>query len=126
MTRAFATTVLAGVLALVAATAAEAACARSGYRFGPGIDRAQSRWIVDAGKPCATVLNPARLFLSGLTIAERAAHGVAGVGSRYQYAYNPQPGYVGRDRFVVRIEFEQNGVRGATLVAVDVVVRPSR
>ncbi|MBK9081876.1 MAG: hypothetical protein IPL88_07260 [Rhizobiales bacterium] len=126
MTRAFAKTVLAGALVLIAADAAQAACARSGYRFGPGIHRAQSLWVVEAGKPCATVLNPARLFLSGLTIAERASHGVAGVGSRYQYAYNPQPGYVGRDRFVVRIEFEQNGRRGATLVAVDVVVRPAR
>ena len=95
---------LAATIAVAGAEAAQAACQRAGHRFGPGIERAQSRWAVEAGQPCATVLNPARLFMSGLTIVTRAEHGVAGVGSRYQYAYNPQPGYVGRDRFAVRID----------------------
>ena len=37
---------LAATIAVAGAEAAQAACQRAGHRFGPGIERAQSRWVV--------------------------------------------------------------------------------
>lgn len=118
-----------GVIAaapLFAAGAAEAACSRAGYRFGPGIATAIDLWRVRQDEPCTATLRPGRLFLQGISITRQAGNGVAGVGSRYQFAYNPAPGFVGRDAFDMRIDFEDNGVRGATQVRVNVIVSPAR
>lgn len=118
---------LALALALVAAfiaTSAEARCKRAGYRFGPGVPETTTSWRVQAGTTCTSALRPGTVFLLGLAIASPSQHGVAGTGSRYQYAYNPRPGFVGRDRFVLRIDYDFRGARGATRVNVDVDVVP--
>jgi hypothetical protein len=121
----FALGVIAAALLFIAG-AAEAACSRSGYRFGLGIAKASDVWRVRQDEPCTATLRPGRLFLQGITITRQANNGVAGVGSRYQFAYNPSPGFIGRDSFEMRIDFEDKGLRGATQVRVDVVVRPAR
>ncbi|MBL8589522.1 MAG: hypothetical protein JNK46_13395 [Methylobacteriaceae bacterium] len=111
---------------LFAAGAAEAACSRTGYRFGPGVATASAVWRVLQDEPCTATLNPGRMYLQGVAITRQANNGVAGVGSRYQFAYNPKPGFVGRDSFEMRIDFENNGLRDATRVRVNVVVTPAR
>jgi hypothetical protein len=61
--------------------------------------------------------------LERLSIARPAQHGAAGVASRYRFAYKPAAGFVGKDSFAVKIDFDYRGRREATLVEIDVTVR---
>ncbi|MBL8589523.1 MAG: hypothetical protein JNK46_13400, partial [Methylobacteriaceae bacterium] len=101
-------------------------CTRQAFRFGPNHPESTSLWRTRAGEACAGQLFPGpRTTLHGLAIERQAANGVAGagVGSKLHYAYNPRPGFVGRDQFVMRIDYEINGQRGASRVRVDVEVQ---
>jgi hypothetical protein len=50
-------------------------------------------------------------------------HGVAGSASRYEYAYRPAPGYVGKDAFDMLIVMDMDGKPRHILVHFDVTVR---
>lgn len=112
------------VIACLAATSAEARCKRAGYRFGPDVGETSTTWQVEAGTACTARLRAGRVFLYGLSIVQRARHGVAGSGSRYQYGYKPAADFTGRDQFVMRIDYDFRGARGSTIVRVDVDVVP--
>jgi hypothetical protein len=114
----------AALLACLPATSAEARCKRAGYRFGPAVAETSTTWRVKAGTACTATLRPGRVFLHGLSIVQGARHGVAGSGSRYQYAYKPAPDFTGRDQFILRIDHDFRGARGSTTVRVNVDVVP--
>lgn len=106
------------------ASPAQALCTRTPFRFGDGVTQATAQWIVQKGGACAGLLTTGGLTtLRKLSIARPAAHGVAGVASRFQFAYKPDANFVGRDSFVARIDFDVRGAVGTTLVTVEVTVR---
>jgi hypothetical protein len=116
-----------GLAAPTLAAAQQGGCSRTGFRFGLGIAETSARWVVVPGQPCTGVLNPSGVMqIDRLSIEQGARVGVAGTGSRYQFAYNPRPGQSERDQFVLRIDFMQRGVRGVTRVRIDVVTRGGR
>ncbi len=118
---------LLAVLCAVAPTLAVAqqgGCSRTGFRFGIGIAETSARWIVNPGQPCTATLTPGGVTeLQRISIEQGARIGVAGTGSRYQFAYNPRPGQSERDQFVLRIDFTQRGIAGVTRVRIDVEPR---
>ena len=115
---------LAVAMLVATASGAQARCSSTPFRFGEGVTQATAQWAVEKGTPCAGRLSTFGLTaLSKLSIARQAAHGVAGVASRFQFAYNPDPNFVGRDSFVARIDFDHRGAPGTTLVTVEVTVR---
>lgn len=122
----FATTLIAAlaVAAPTLALAQQGGCSRGGFRYGLGIAETSAIWRVTPGKPCTASLNLAgTMRLTRLSIEQPARVGLAGTGSRYQFAYNPRPGQTERDQFVLRIDFEQRGVPGVTRVRIDVAPR---
>lgn len=113
-----------GVAAPTLAAAQQGGCSRSAFRFGVGIAATSARWIVNPGQPCTGALNPSGVMqIDRLSIDQPSRVGVAGIGSRYQFAYNPRPGQSERDQFVLRIDFTQGGVAGVTRVRFDVSVK---
>jgi hypothetical protein len=77
-----------------------------------------------AGQPCEVSLNPGgTTFLERVSIARRAANGVAGASGNRRFAYAPRAGFRGRDAFRVRLHGENRGQPATGEIEVSVTVR---
>ena len=111
-------------IALLAITSSEAArgCSYRGVRWYVGSD-SQAQMTVRNTENCGhnIALYGATRIVS-ISVAQRAAHGIAGRSGLSSFAYKPNPGYVGTDNFVIKVETESAGSSGTTNIRVDVLV----
>jgi hypothetical protein len=121
---------LAAVLALTP-LAARAQCEHSPVRFQPN-GRERVTMVVSRDSAC-TIFATSSLTANmagissyvGTTVARRPGHGVAGVASKHEWGYKPNPGYVGRDSFAMEMRFTRmNSTQVERMtVEIDVTVR---
>ncbi len=67
---------------------------------------------------------PSPIQISSIGIASRAKFGIAGTDGSSFYAYKPNPGFVGKDEFVVTLIGSSGTTRGTATVRVQVTVGP--
>jgi hypothetical protein len=118
------------IVALLAPLAAQAACSHTALRFESGThQRIQMNVVrntectVYAQAGSTSQASGIASFL-GVRVSRKPVSGIAGVASKHEWAYKPNPGFVGRDRFSVEITFVRNtqSVPQTLLVDVDVTV----
>lgn len=115
---------LAAALASATPAAADCVISRGNWFLG---ENASSRMTVKSGEPClrTVTLNSGAAAIDSLRVVEKARHGLAGISGRSNYAYRSNPGFVGRDSFVVEIAGEKSrGGKGRTRITVEVTVEP--
>ncbi|MBK9081877.1 MAG: hypothetical protein IPL88_07265 [Rhizobiales bacterium] len=115
------------VMAL-APLAARAACEHSPVRFQPN-GRERVSMVVTRDSAC-TIFATSSLTANmggissyvGTTVARRPAHGVAGVASKHEWGYKPNPGYAGRDSFAMEMRFTRMNSTQVERMTVDIDV----
>src|ERR1700691_5297149 len=113
-TRRLTVALTAAALLLTVAPALAADCEQSSFNFGYDAQRVHSNWRVKKNAGCSQSIHlngSNRLGFQDWRIARRASHGVVGfqpsiIGSRF--AYQPNPGYLGKDSFTVSVKVLAN------------------
>jgi hypothetical protein len=67
---------------------------------------------------------PAPIEITAIAIASRAKFGIAGTNGASFYAYQPRPGFTGKDEFVVTLVGSSGSTSGTATVRVQVTVGP--
>ncbi len=116
--------------ATLAPFAAQAACSHTALNLGSGTHQ-RIQMNVSRNSDCTVFANAGSTSLAsgiasflGVRVIRKPASGIAGVASKHEWGYKPNPGFVGRDRFSVEITFVRNtqSVPQAMVVDVDVTV----
>lgn len=115
----------------LAPAAAAAECQYTPLRLGSGT-RSAVQMIVQRDTACTmfTSANPTSTA-DGIStyldvrLAKNPASGIAGIASKHEWGYKPHAGFVGRDRFVVRMDVVRNTYTKpeSIVIDVDVIVR---
>jgi len=99
-------------------------CEQSPYNFVFGTARVETAIYPRVGQPCqVTLVTGGLMELRRLSAETRPRNGRVAVGGRNHYLFIPNPGFRGRDRFVIRLDTERNGVRATTRIEVSVEMR---
>lgn len=115
-------------LLLAQSVRADVGCVGHRFRFvSNGITYVEGN--THAGQPCQFGFGLAGTDIEALRITVRPSHGVVGSSAkeanRRYIAYAPSAGFVGRDRFELRIQFTPvGGVSSMTTVKVEMNVTP--
>ncbi len=113
---------------LASAPAIAADCERSSFNFGYDAQSVHSDWRMKKGAGCAQSIHrdgSSRLGFEDWRIVRRPSRGVAGfqhsiIGN--QYAYQPRPGFSGKDSFAVSVKAIANPTPYTLTIDVDVDV----
>ena len=109
----------------VACVSYAADCHVEHYNFNFGADT-QTKMTVKSGKICTSGFTVRGGGIRSMQVQQAAQHGTAALSSQ-RLAYMAEPGYVGKDFFIVRISGETMGRRvqsGNTDISIDVTVIP--
>ena len=128
-TKSFAISLVAAALLPGPSTRADVGCVSHRFSLvGNGVTYIEGSTRV--GRPCQMGFGLAGSNIEALLIVVRPLHGILGVsgqeGNRRYIAYAPSPGFVGRDRFEVNIQFTPpaGGTSRPTRLKVDMNVTP--
>ena len=118
-------------LGWAAPTQAQADCAIKRYDLIFGA--AQSHYMhTGRDEPCKVAPTdgwigrsvPSSIHITSIRLVNRARSGIAGTDGSSFYAYKPNPGFVGRDSFVVELTGTSGTTRGRAEIKVEVTVGP--
>jgi hypothetical protein len=119
------------VAGLATAAPALAECSYTRLNLESGT-RTSISMVVDRNTACTIFANAGSTSLpSGIasfldtSIVRRPRSGIAGVASKHEWGYKPNPGFVGRDSFVVQMRYVRNtqSQPQTLLIDIDVTVR---
>lgn len=121
-----------GLLVLIANAGVASACRLQAGVFSLGQD-SDLYLEAEKGETCQDTLsfyrslsNGSRVVpasISSIVIISKASHGIAGTNGLSYFAYQPAPGFTGRDKFVMRVGGERSGELVASRVTVYITVR---
>lgn len=122
---------IAAAFAVMFPALAQAACQHTPLRLDSGT-RYSMQMVVERDTDCtvfgsaaATPFAEGVSSFLGVSVVQRPRAGIAGSANAHQWGYKPNPGFVGRDHFAVRMRYIRNTRTQpeATVIDVDVIVR---